>query len=169
MDLRSHLLDERGQGLDRTGQLRGQHAKDTVQVGTERAQVDSCGPAQRVVVLDRLGEQRKNRTGRHGRHAPGSDRFVRRQVAQRTRPGPGVPTVVLGGRQTPHHLVVQLRRQSTAPGAVQSHLVTAPVQHIHVRGLAVLVRLGPKGHNPGQQVQRFQRYYGHRFAHGTPI
>jgi len=70
-------------------------------------------------------------------------------MAKRHYPGPGVRPAVLGGRQAAHHIVVQLRRQPKAPGLVQHHLATAPVQHIHVRGLAVLVRLEPKGDNQG--------------------
>jgi len=73
-------------------------------------------------------------------------------MAERHHPGPGVQATVLGGRQAPHHLVVQLRRQPTASGPVQPRLATSPVQHIHVRGLAVLVRLEPEGDHQGQQV-----------------
>lgn len=90
-------------------------------------------------------------------------------MAKRPYPGLGVQTVVLGGRQTSHHLIVQFRRQSTALGVVQPHLATSSVQHIHVRGLGVLVRLESKGNNQGEQIQRVQHYHGHHFAHGTVI
>lgn len=49
LDLRTHLLDKRGQRLYRIGQLRGQHAEDAFQIGTEGTQVDSRGPTQRVI------------------------------------------------------------------------------------------------------------------------
>jgi len=82
-------------------------------------------------------------------------------------PGLGVQAAILGRRQAPHNLVVQLRRQPTALGPVQPHLVTTPVQHIHVRGFAILVRLESEGDYQGQQVQRFQHHHGHRPTHGT--
>lgn len=88
-------------------------------------------------------------------------------MAQRADAGPGAETVVLGGRQTAHRVVVQLRRVPAPAGAVQSHMVTAPVQRVHVRGLAVLVRLEPKGHHPGEQVQRVEHHHGDHAAHGT--